>query len=99
MTDKTPCALNLTRNDNILEAAFAGDWVLETEVPAIETVLAQLGDDKNIKQWVFSTNELGRWDSLLMIELISLINFTKKQDVSVDMTSLPEGIQGLLNLV
>ena len=99
MTDKTPCAFNLTHNDNILEAAFAGDWVLETEVPAIETVLAQLGDDKNIKQWVFSTNELGRWDSLLMIELINLINYAKKQGIPIDTTSLPEGIQGLLSLV
>ena len=84
-----------------MEAAFVGDWVLETKVavPTIETIFAQLGDRKNIKKLVFSTKELGRWDSLLMIELISLINFTKKQDVSVDMTSLPEGIQGLLNLV
>jgi len=101
MTDQVPCALNFTQKDNTLEAAFVGDWVLETKVavPTIETIFAQLGDRKNIKKLVFSTKELGRWDSLLMIELISLINFTKKQDVSVDMTSLPEGIQGLLNLV
>jgi phospholipid/cholesterol/gamma-HCH transport system permease protein len=99
MTDKIPCAFNLTRNDNSLEAAFAGDWVLETEVPAIETEFAQLGDGKNIKQLVFSTKELGRWDSLLMIELISLINYCKKLNIAVDMTTLPEGIQGLLSLV
>ena len=101
MTDQVPCALNFTHKDNSLEAAFIGDWFLETEVeiPTIETVFAKLADGKNIKQLVFSTKELGRWDSLLMIELVSLINYGKKQNIAIDMTSLPAGIQGLLSLV
>jgi phospholipid/cholesterol/gamma-HCH transport system permease protein len=99
MTDKVPCTLNITPKDNILEVAFVGDWVLGAEFPTLETVFAQLGDGKNIKQLMFSTKELGRWDSLLMIGLISLIDYGKKQNVAADMTSLPEGIQGLLSLV
>ena len=101
MTDQVPCALNFTHKDNSLEAAFIGDWFLETEVeiPTIETVFAKLADGKNIKQLVFSTKELGRWDSLLMIELVSLINYGKKQNIAIDMTSLPAGIQGLMSLV
>jgi phospholipid/cholesterol/gamma-HCH transport system permease protein len=99
MTDKIPCTLNVTPKDNILEVAFVGDWVLGAEFPALDTVFAQLGDGKTIRQLGFSTKELGRWDSLLMIGLISLIDYGKKQNVAADMTSLPEGIQGLLSLV
>jgi len=97
--DKAPCAINVSRKEHSLEAAIAGDWVLDAETPSLEPVLAQLGDGSDIKQLVFSTEALGRWDSLLMTELIRLVDYGKKQGIDVDTTTLPEGIQGLLNLV
>ncbi|MDD2724607.1 MAG: ABC transporter permease [Methylovulum sp.] len=99
MTDKTPCSINVSRKDNTLEAAFVGDWVLDAEIPALEAVLSQLDDGTGIKRLVFATQALGRWDSLLMTELIRLIDYGAAQGVQVDTTSLPEGIQGLLRLV
>ena len=94
-----PCEINLSRKEHTLEAAITGDWVLDAETPAIEAVLAQLGDGTDIKRLVFSTEALGRWDSLLMTELIRLINYGAKQGIQIDTTTLPEGIQGLLSLV
>jgi phospholipid/cholesterol/gamma-HCH transport system permease protein len=79
MTDKIPCTLNVTPKDNILEVAFVSDWVLGAEFPTLKTVFAQLGDGKGIKQLMFSTKELGRWDSLLMIGLISLVYAVPEQ--------------------
>ncbi|MDD1642250.1 MAG: ABC transporter permease, partial [Methylococcaceae bacterium] len=76
-----------------------GDWVLDAETPALEAVLTQLGDGADIKRLVFSTEALGRWDSLLMTELIQLIDYGTKQGIEVDTSTLPEGIQGLLSLV
>jgi phospholipid/cholesterol/gamma-HCH transport system permease protein len=97
--NNAPCEINLSRKENMLEAAIVGDWVLDAETPALDAVLAQLSDGKDIKRLVFSTESLGRWDSLLMTELIRLIDYGAKQGIDVDTATLPEGIQGLLSLV
>ncbi|MDD5267727.1 MAG: ABC transporter permease [Methylococcales bacterium] len=94
-----PCKINVSRKEHTLEAAIAGDWVLDAQTPALEAVLTQLGDGSDIKRLVFSTQGLGRWDSLLMTELIRLVDYGEKQGIKVDITTLPEGIQGLLSLV
>ena len=94
-----PCNINVSRKEQTLEAAIIGDWVLDAQIPNIEAVLAQLGDGADIKRLIFSTVALGRWDSLLMTQLIRLIDYGTKQGIQVDTTTLPEGIQGLLSLV
>ena len=93
-----PCKIIVSRKEQTLEAAIIGDWVLDATIPALETVLAQLNDGTGIKRLIFSTESLGRWDSLLMTELIRLINYGVKQGIQVDTTTLPGGIQGLLSL-
>jgi phospholipid/cholesterol/gamma-HCH transport system permease protein len=98
MTKKIQCAINVIRKENTLEAAFAGDWVLDAEIAPIQSLYAQLDAGKNINRLIFSTASLGRWDSLLMTELIRLINHSAKQNIQVDTTTLPAGIQGLLSL-
>jgi len=97
--NNAPCEINVRRKEHTLEASIAGDWVLDAETPALEAVLAQLGDGSDVKRLVFSTEALGRWDSLLMTELIRLIDYGEKQGIQVDTATLPEGIQGLLSLV
>jgi phospholipid/cholesterol/gamma-HCH transport system permease protein len=97
--NNAPCAINVSRKEHTLEAAIVGDWVLDAETPALEALLAQLDKGTEIKRLVFSTEALGRWDSLLMTELIRLVDYGKKQGIDVDTTSLPEGMQGLLSLV
>jgi phospholipid/cholesterol/gamma-HCH transport system permease protein len=99
MTDKIPCAIKVSRKENTLEAAFEGDWVLTAVIPDLEAVFAQLGDGTVINRLVFSTESLGHWDSLLMTELVRLIDYGAKKRIQVDSTTLPEGIQGLLSLV
>jgi phospholipid/cholesterol/gamma-HCH transport system permease protein len=94
-----PCKINVSRKDQTLEAAIIGDWVLDATIPPLEAVLAQLDGTTGTKQLVFSTAELGRWDSLLMTQLIRLIDYGTKQGIQVDIATLPEGIQGLLSLV
>jgi phospholipid/cholesterol/gamma-HCH transport system permease protein len=97
--NNAPCEINVSHKEQTLEASIAGDWVLDAETPALEAVLAQLGDGSDVKRLVFSTEALGRWDSLLMTELIRLIDYGEKQGIQVDTATLPEGIQGLLSLV
>ena len=99
MTEKIPCTINVSCKDTTLEAAFTGDWVLDADIPPVQAVYAQLDAAANIKRLVFSTASLGRWDSLLMSELIRLINHSASHSIQVDTTTLPAGIQGLLSLV
>ena len=84
---------------DLLEVVIAGDWLLDSQIPDLDLVLAQLGDGLKFKQLVFSTDSLGRWDSLLMTELIKLIAYSEAKGISVDIKTLPSGIQGLLSLV
>jgi phospholipid/cholesterol/gamma-HCH transport system permease protein len=97
--NNAPCEINVSRKEHTLEAAIVGDWVLDAETPSLKAVYAQLSEGLDIKQLVFSTEALGRWDSLLMTELIRLVDYGEKQGIEVDTTTLPEGIQGLLSLV
>lgn len=98
MINYIPCELKTLYKQDILEVAIVGDWVLDADPPSLEPLLAEM-TTSGIKRLVFSTKSLGRWDSLLMTDLISLIDQGAKQAIHVDTTTLPEGIQGLLSLV
>lgn len=100
MTAKNvPCAINLSRTGTTLVATFVGDWVLTAQPPALDAVFAQLGAGTDVQQLRLVADELGRWDSLLMTELIRLIQYGAAHNIAVDTHSLPTGIQGLLSLV
>jgi phospholipid/cholesterol/gamma-HCH transport system permease protein len=103
MTDQTakPATgeITLHRQRDTLEAAVCGDWTTAVEPPPLEPLLAQIGAAKDVKRLVFSTAKLGRWDSLLMTELLRLIQFSSEHGIDADTTTLPEGMQGLLALV
>ncbi|MGD0961410.1 MAG: ABC transporter permease [Methylomonas sp.] len=99
MSEKITCAINVSSKENTLEAGFAGDWVMDAEIPPLQDLYAQLDAATDIRRLVFSTANLGRWDSLLMSELIRLINHSATQSIKVDTATLPAGVQGLLSLV
>ena len=94
-----PCEIKLIQHDATIELALAGDWVLDADAPSLEPLLAQMLKDSTIKRLVFSTQALGHWDSLLMTDLIRVIDHGAHHGIDVDTTTLPEGIQGLLSLV
>ncbi|MGZ4960659.1 MAG: MlaE family ABC transporter permease [Methylomonas sp.] len=93
-----PCQIRAERRDNRLEISVSGDWVMDVELPSIEPLLAQIDDSKDIKTLTFSTTALGRWDSLLVTDLLKVIDCAARNGIQVDKTTLPESIQGLLTL-
>ena len=93
------CRIQAHCNGKVLEIAVSGDWLLAGELPSIESVLEQIKTAKNIERLQFSTEALGHWDSLLMTDLIKVINCAVHNGIQVDRTTLPESIQGLLTLV
>ena len=93
------CKLDVTLHQETLEVSLVGDWVLEAKTPCLNALLTQMQASSGIKQVVFSTQSLGRWDSLLMTDLIRLIDCGQRQALIVNTSTLPAGIQGLLSLV
>ena len=98
MIINTPSELKTNHKQDTLEVILVGDWVLDADIPSLDPILAQLTKG-GIQRLIFSTKTLGRWDSLLMTDLIRLIDQGKSQNILVDTSTLPEGIQGLLSLV
>ena len=97
--DNRPSNITVNYKANLLEVDIIGDWLLDSQIPDLDLILAQFGDGTQFKKLVFSTESLGRWDSLLMTELIKLISYSEEKGISVDTKTLPSGIQGLLGLV
>ncbi len=93
-----PCQILVDRHDNRLEITVSGDWVRDADLPSIEPVLAQMDESKDIESLKFSTAELGRWDSLLVTDIIQVIDCASRNGIPVDKTTLPGAIQGLLAL-
>ncbi len=99
ITNHVPCEIKIDQHENTLALALAGDWVLDADTPSLEPLFAKMLKSSTVKRLVFSTQALGHWDSLLMTDLIRVIDHGNQQGIEVDTTTLPEGIQGLLNLV
>ena len=99
ITTHQACEIKIVQQEATLALALAGDWVLDADTPSLEPLLKQMLKDSSINRLVFSTDALGRWDSLLMTDLIRIIDRGAHQGIEVDLSTLPEGIQGLLSLV
>ena len=99
ITTHQVCEIKIVQQEATLALALAGDWVLDADTPSLEPLLKQMLKDSSINRLVFSTDALGRWESLLMTDLIRIIDRGAHEGIEVDLSTLPEGIQGLLSLV
>ncbi len=96
---------NTTKNEiklivkkEVFEINFFGNWTTGSPAYGVEDLLLRLADYPKIKKLTFSTKKLDDWDSFFMTQLILIIDFAKNKKVTVDIQSLPKGIQGLLEL-
>ena len=96
---------NTTKNEiklivkkEVFEINFFGNWTTGTSAQGVEELLLRLADYPKIKKLTFSTKKLDDWDSFFMTQLILIIDFAKNKKITVDIQSLPKGIQGLLEL-
>ena len=96
---------NTTKNEiklivkkEVFEINFFGNWTIGSPAYRVEELLLRLADYPKIKKLTFSTKKLDDWDSFFMTQLILIIDFAKNKKITVDIQSLPKGIQGLLEL-
>lgn len=84
--------------DGHLEFQINGDWVMDSELPSIDSVKETLSQHSGVKCVVFNTSKLGQWDSRLISFILRLSQNIEAQAIKSDYTELSLGIQGLLKL-
>ncbi|MCW8858712.1 MAG: ABC transporter permease [Deltaproteobacteria bacterium] len=87
----------LIASDDELCLQLSGDWLFQSGIPDIDPLLRDLPSTQPTKL-SFNCEQLGRWDTGLMIFLVGLIQSCHKSNIDVVRESLPEGVQKLLRL-
>ena len=90
--------IKLIIKKEFFEINFFGNWTADSSNPGVEELLSNLADYPKIKNLTFSKKKLDSWDSFFMSQLILIIDFAENKKITVDIQSLPKGIQGLLAL-
>ena len=80
-----------------LTLQLSEDWLFQTGIPDIEPLLQML-PSSSPQKLNFNCEKLGRWDTGLMTFLVSLIQNCQDSNIEVIRTSLPDGVQKLLQL-
>ncbi|MDX2166878.1 MAG: ABC transporter permease [Deltaproteobacteria bacterium] len=75
-----------------------GAWKLASEVPDAAPVEAALSEAPAPKHLAFDAQQLGDWDTSLLIFLNKVADAARAHDVAVDRSGLPEGVDRLLKL-
>jgi len=75
-----------------------GDWLIASEIPKSNEVIAQITQTKDIGQLTFDTSEVDKWDSAMVAFLFYLIRGCEHKNIKVNFQKLPPGAQKLLIL-
>ena len=94
---KAPKVTHRTEGENLV-LTFSGDWLLTGNQADLSNIDACLADAQGTQSITYETNELGSWDTGLITVLAGIQHFANSQQIDNDLTGLPAGAQGLLNL-
>lgn len=81
-----------------LRVLIKGDWSISFGLQNPEDFLSHLQSAPETQNVILDAEQLGRWDSSLVSYLVMLNALSKKQNVQVDVSGLPEGIVRLIAL-
>ena len=74
-----------------------GDWTLQTDCPAFYELRVALENTAPAKL-TCDTSELGQWDSVLAAFLLKAHGYAEQSGIEMNLQSIPEGTQRLLEL-
>ena len=74
-----------------------GDWTLQTDCPAFDELRVALENTAPAKL-TCDTSELGQWDSALAAFLLKAHGYAEQSGIEMNLQSIPEGTQRLLEL-
>ena len=83
--------------DASLVVELSGDWHLARSLPSPEAVNREIAS-AHVSRVNLVGENLGRWDSGLLIFLKSIADICRSRNVNLDLHSLPPGVARLVNL-
>ena len=81
-----------------LAISLAGDWLLNSDLPAPESVLDRLSQTPKPTSVTFETELLGDWNTGLVKALIAIVQTARANGVEIDDSGLPTGARRLVAL-
>jgi phospholipid/cholesterol/gamma-HCH transport system permease protein len=81
-----------------LAIRLAGDWVQGARIKLVESLLTDLKGTGSFRRIRLEADELGAWDSRLPTYLLKILDYCQDNGIEADVSGLPEGVQGLLQL-
>lgn len=81
-----------------LAISLSGDWLLNNDLPPLDTLLNQLGQTPKPETVVFEAGRLGEWNTGLIKSLVSIVQVARANDIGIDHSGLPSGAQRLVKL-
>jgi phospholipid/cholesterol/gamma-HCH transport system permease protein len=81
-----------------LAIRLAGDWVQGARIKPVENTLADLKGTGSFRRIRLEADTLGAWDSRLPTYLLKILDYCQDNGIEADVSGLPEGVQGLLQL-
>jgi phospholipid/cholesterol/gamma-HCH transport system permease protein len=83
---------------DVAELALIGDWTLQADVQSWAGLQSQLQNLSHLKVIWLNSEQLGDWDSRLLILLQGMQQYCKEHGCQLQLEGMPEGIQRLLHL-
>jgi phospholipid/cholesterol/gamma-HCH transport system permease protein len=91
--------INLKNNDQgNVTVELQGMWVIESDIGNITYIIQELQQFAQIQSITFDCQNLDQWDSRLPSYLLKITDFAQVNNIEIDLTALPDGVQGLLKL-
>jgi phospholipid/cholesterol/gamma-HCH transport system permease protein len=85
-------------NDGLVLLTLSGDWTLTQELLDWERFQAEMGGKESLKKMRVESQDLGAWDSSLLTLLQGVSDFAEDRSITLDLSSLPEGVRRLHHL-
>jgi phospholipid/cholesterol/gamma-HCH transport system permease protein len=85
------------RDPGILVVEIAGNWLLRSALPDVSAVERQLAGG-GVRALEFDAAALGRWDSALMVRILTMGDLCAKMQVEFRARTLPSGLAKLIAL-
>lgn len=88
----------LPATQGCLNLQLMGDWVIGNNLPSLDSVTKALYQQPNIKKIILNSSDLGLWDSRLVSFVLLLREHLVKNNITIDISGLPSGVQSLIKL-
>ena len=90
--------LEFTHQADAVLLRLSGDWTLKTEIPQTSELLDKIQSAAPIKRVSFDCTQITDWDSGLLTWLVGLADYCHDQNIEIDSSGLPAGVDRLIAL-